>query len=99
MPAGSRWGFASGSAIMKIAENMLAARIELAKKNKVEAISLLKKAVLGEDSLAYDEPPDWDLPCREALGAALISAGMYNEAEEVFLAELERHPLDSRALF
>ena len=35
----------------------------------------LRAAVALEDTLLYDEPPDWIQPVRHALGAALVAAG------------------------
>ena len=47
----------------------------LEKQGKTDAaIAAWKKAVEAEDALAYDEPPDWISPSREALGAALLRA-------------------------
>lgn len=39
----------------------------------------------------YDEPPAWMLPVRHALGALLMSAGRYAEAETVYREDLERN--------
>ena len=49
--------------------------------------------------MSYNEPPDWDLPVRELLGAALIVNGNYAEAEKVFRAEIAKHRRNGRALF
>ena len=50
------------------------------------AFATLREGVAAEDGLVYDEPPGWMLPVRHALGALLMSAGRYAEAEEVYLA-------------
>ena len=52
-----------------------------------------------EDALAYDEPPAWFLPTREALGGALMLNGDYAEAEKVFRADLEKNRRNGRSLF
>ena len=49
-----------------------------------------------EDSLAYDEPPDWYIPPRESLGRAYMTASHYAEAERTFREELARHPHSGR---
>jgi tetratricopeptide (TPR) repeat protein len=99
IPAGAQIGFNSASTIMTIAEKMLGARIALAQQDKKTAAALLNEAVPIEDSLTYDEPPDWYLPTREALGAVLLSNGNYKEAEEAFRADLQRQPRSGRSLF
>ncbi|HWA33395.1 MAG TPA: hypothetical protein VG737_04670, partial [Cyclobacteriaceae bacterium] len=61
-------------------------------------ISALKIAVGTEDSLRYNEPPDWRLPSRHYLGAALIDAGRYADAERIFIEDLARNPENGWAL-
>jgi len=61
--------------ILKIAENVLGAKIALAKKDNNNAVSMLREAVSVQDSLKYGEPPDWFFPVRESLGAALLMNG------------------------
>jgi len=56
------------------------------------AISLLETAVRLEDGLKYMEPPDWNEPVRELLGAALLEAGRPKEAEVVYWEDLRRNP-------
>ncbi|HEY6271599.1 MAG TPA: hypothetical protein VIX19_06340, partial [Terriglobales bacterium] len=56
--------------ILKIAENVLAAKIAMAKPDYATAILRLRQAVAIQDTLKYDEPADWFFPVREALGAA-----------------------------
>jgi len=89
----------SAASILKIAENVLAAKIALAKQDKLAAIEFLQKGVQAEDTLNYDEPPGWYLPVRESLGGALLMNGEYAEAEKVFRAELDKNPRSGRALF
>jgi tetratricopeptide (TPR) repeat protein len=93
------FGINKASNILKIAEHMLAARIGVAKNDRKAAIELLKKAVEVEDALSYNEPADWYIPAREALGAVLISDGNYVEAERVFRADLVKNPRSGRSLF
>lgn len=93
------YGLNSASNILKIAENLLSAKIALAKNDKSSAIELLKKAVAVEDSLNYTEPADWTMPVRETLGGVLFSSGNIAEAEKVFRADLEKNPRSGRSLF
>jgi tetratricopeptide (TPR) repeat protein len=85
--------------ILKIAENVLGAKISLAKNDVDAAVVQLREAVSVQDTLKYDEPEDWFYPVRESLGAALLKAGDHGGAEEVFRADLERHPRNPRSLF
>jgi tetratricopeptide (TPR) repeat protein len=65
----------------------------LIKKGKVdEGIASLAEAVTAEGNLRYMEPPDWKIPARHFLGAALYDAGRYAEAEAVFLEDLKQNP-------
>jgi tetratricopeptide (TPR) repeat protein len=38
------------------------------------------------------EPPDWKIPARQFLGAALFEAGKYSEAEKVYQEDLKKNP-------
>jgi len=85
--------------IMKIAEDVLGAKIAMAKKDNTTAVSRLREAIVIQDSLKYDEPPDWFFPVREALGAALLMNGDATGAEKVFREDLDRNPRNPRSLF
>jgi hypothetical protein len=63
------------------------------------SIAHLQRAVSLEDTLDYDEPPDWLAPTRESLGAALLAAGKAAEAEKVFREDLARNARNPRSLF
>jgi tetratricopeptide (TPR) repeat protein len=85
--------------VLEVAENVLGARIAVARKDRKTAIDLLKKAVAAEDALHYGEPPDWYLHARETLGGVLLQDGDAAAAEQVFRAHLERHRRSGRGLF
>ena len=85
--------------IMKIAENVLGAKIALAKKDNSMSVHLLREAVAIQDTLKYDEPPDWFYPVRESLGAVLLMSGDNAGAEKVFREDLERDRRNPRSLF
>ena len=85
--------------ILKIAENVLGAKISLAKNDMDATVNQLRAAVAVQDGLKYDEPQDWFYPVRESLGAVLLKIGDYAGAEEVFRADLERNPRNPRSLF
>ena len=85
--------------ILKIAENVLGAKISLAKNDMDATVNQLRAAVAVQDGLKYDEPQDWFYPVRESLGAVLLKIGDNAGAEEVFRADLERNPRNPRSLF
>src|SRR6202158_628377 len=85
--------------IMKISEDVLGAKIAVARKDNVQAISLLTAAVAIQDTLKYGEPPDWFFPVRESLGGTLLINGDAAGAEKVFRADLDRNPRNPRSLF
>jgi tetratricopeptide (TPR) repeat protein len=85
--------------VLGVARLDLMARIAWSKKDRRLATAMWTKAIAAEDQLAYNEPADWLLPEREALGAALLSAGQFAEAEKMFRADLERNRNNPRSLF
>jgi len=85
--------------VLNIATNVLGAKIALVKKDSENAIVMLRRAVSIQDSLKYDEPPDWFYPVRESLGAVLLLNGNAAEAEKVFRDDLDRNPRNPRSLF
>jgi len=85
--------------IMKIAKDVLGAKISMAKKDNSGAIAALREAVSIQDTLKYGEPPDWFFPVRESLGAALLMNGDAAAAEKVFRDDLDRNPRNPRSLF
>lgn len=95
----SIWGINSAGFLIKIAYEVAKGELEAKRKNFDLAISHLKKAVEIEDQLRYDEPPTWFYPCRQNLGAILIEAGKYKEAEIVYLENLSEIPENGWGLF
>ncbi len=85
--------------IMKIAEDVLGAKVAIAKKDNNTAIAMLREAVAIQDKLNYGEPPDWFYPVRENLGGALLMNGDAAGAEKVFREDLERNPRNPRSLW
>jgi tetratricopeptide (TPR) repeat protein len=85
--------------ILKIARNVLGAKIAVAQKDNASAAGMLREAVATQDALKYDEPPDWFFPVRESLGAVLLASGNAGEAEKVFREDLDRNPRNPRSLF
>jgi tetratricopeptide (TPR) repeat protein len=87
------------SAILEIARNMLDGEMAAKRADYDKAVRLLREAVRVEDTLRYDEPPDWMQPVRHTLGAVLLRAGRYAEAETVYREDLVRYPENGWSLF
>jgi len=85
--------------ILKVAQDVLGAKIAMVKGDNAGAIAMLTDAVALQDTLKYGEPPDWFFPVRESLGAALLMNGDATGAEKVFRADLDRNPRNPRSLF
>jgi tetratricopeptide (TPR) repeat protein len=85
--------------VIRIAVESLAGEIAAARKDWDAAVAHLHRAVLYDDALNYIEPPDWDYPPRQSLGAVLLAAGRPLEAEVVYWEDLRRKPENGWALF
>lgn len=83
------WEINTTADLVQIALKILAAELA-AKQNQLDlSIALLKEAVTLEDGLNYNEPPDWFFSVRHHLGAILLQAGKYAEAEKVYRQDLK----------
>lgn len=85
--------------ILRLAEEVLRARIAQAAGDHAAAVRHFEAAVAMEDALAYTEPPYWYYPTRQSLGAALLLAGDSERAELVLRSSLARSPNNGWALF
>ena len=88
----------SGKAVLRIAPEVVAGEIAAKRKDWDRAILHLDRAIRFEDSLIYQEPPDWHAPVRHNLGAVLLEAGRPDEAEAVYWEDLENNPGNGWAL-
>jgi tetratricopeptide (TPR) repeat protein len=95
----SIWGINSAGLLIKIAYEVAKGELEAKKLNYDLAISHLRKSVEFENQLRYDEPPTWFYPCRQNLGAVLIDAGRWEEAEKVYRENLAAIPDNGWGLF
>jgi len=84
--------------ILGVAVAMAMGEVEYRRGNFDAAFSILREAVRLDDRLNYDEPWSWMQPARHALGALLLERGRLEEAEEVYRADLKRHPKNGWAL-
>ena len=87
------------TAIASVPALLLEGRVLEAKGDVDGAVAAYRKAVAAEDALDYDEPSDWPLPTRETLGASLLRAHRYADAEQVFRDDLARNRHNPRSLY
>jgi tetratricopeptide (TPR) repeat protein len=70
--------------VLKLARAVIQGRIAQARGDTKAAIEEFEQAATLQDSLPYMEPPYWYYPVRQSLGAALLRAGRFNDADEQF---------------
>ncbi|WP_406693691.1 tetratricopeptide repeat protein [Singulisphaera sp. Ch08] len=99
VPENARFGNNSAPAILDVAEHLLAGELLYREGHEEAAFDALTTAVRAEDALNYDEPPDWILPVRHALGAALMTSGHFERAEAVYREDLKRLPDNGWSLY
>lgn len=88
----------TAAAVATVAAADLRGRVAESRGDWTGAVAAYTAAVSAEDRLGYNEPPDWLLPERERLGAALLHVGDGVRAEAVFRADLARNVGNPRAL-
>ena len=86
-------------AILDVATEVLAGEMAAKRGDYDKATASLHRAILIEDNLIYNEPPDWHVPVRQALGAVLLDAGRPAEAESIYWQDLVKNPENGWALF
>ncbi|MEO9869253.1 hypothetical protein [Ekhidna sp.] len=92
------FGINPGQMVVDIAMYVLEAEIAQKGGDYVLTEDLLLKAVAVEDSMSYNEPPDWFFSVRHILGDFLMKQGRYMDAEEVYKADLSHFPKNGFAL-
>jgi tetratricopeptide (TPR) repeat protein len=99
VPPGETAGPDTRQAILSVVTPMLAGEILYRDGKGNQGLAKLREAVKAEDALRYSEPPDWILPARHSLGAALMQEGRFAEAEQVYRDDLARLPDNGWSLF
>jgi tetratricopeptide (TPR) repeat protein len=99
VPAGTTIGNNTAVDVLRVAELLMNGEILLGEGKIDASIASLRKAVVAEDNLRYNEPHDWLQPTRHALGAVLVKHNRFAEAEEVYRADLKRLPNNGWALY
>jgi tetratricopeptide (TPR) repeat protein len=99
VPADSMSSLNRTRTILLIAQDVLDARIAETKHDYQKALDSFFKGIKEEDSMAYDEPPQWFHPVRESFGGFLLRIGNHADAEGQFRNDLERNKRNGRSLF
>jgi len=74
--------------VLQVAGAMMQGEIAFKSGDTTTGLDHLRRAVTLDDRLLYEEPWAWPQPTRHALGALLMEAGEYGEAEAVYRADL-----------
>lgn len=85
--------------VLAIADHVLTGEIAYRRRDIDVAVRELREAVRLEDELKYMEPPEWIQPVRHTLGAILVEAGRYDEAEQVYREDLKDWPDNGWSLY
>jgi hypothetical protein len=93
------FGNNSAAALLAVAGHLAAGEVAIAEGHSDAGLDELRRAAAAEDELRYDEPPDWLLPARHALGAALLRAGRAADAEAVYRDDLSHLPENGWSLW
>lgn len=92
------WDINKATDLIQVAEGVLQGEM-LRRQGQYEiAARFFAQAVEHEDALNYNEPPDWFFSVRHHLGDALLSAGKYADAEEVYRTDLKEYKNNGWAL-
>jgi len=76
-------------AIATIAYEVVAGELAALQGDLPKAIAHLENAVSAEDNLTYTEPAAWHIPTRQNLGAVLLKAQKFKEAEKIYNEDLD----------
>lgn len=99
VPAEATFGNNMAADILQVGHHLMNGEILVAEGKEDAALRELRLAVAAENALRYNEPPDWILPSRHVLGAALMKLGRYEEARTVYAEDLKRNPNNGWSLY
>jgi tetratricopeptide (TPR) repeat protein len=78
--------------LLGVLAGLLEGEILRTEKDLPGSIAAFERAVQLDDELEYDEPEPLPFPARHWLGAALIEARRFADAEKVYRTDLDEHP-------
>jgi tetratricopeptide (TPR) repeat protein len=89
----------TAESITAVANHMIEGELLIAEGKLDPGLEELCATLTLEDALNYDEPPSWMIPLRHTIGANLMRAGRFAEAEQVYRDDLKRLPENGWSLF
>ncbi len=92
------WSLNPAEQVCKISSNVLKAELMTIQGDYKSAIELLTQAIVLEDNLNYNEPPDWFFSVRHLLGDALMKSGDFVGSEIIYREDLAYWPKNGFAL-
>jgi len=92
------WGINKVTEVCQIASRVLEAKLLTNQGKDGAAKSLLAEAIVIEDGLNYNEPPDWFFSVRHILGNLYLETGDFANAERVYREDLYNWPKNGFAL-
>jgi tetratricopeptide (TPR) repeat protein len=92
------WGIPARP-VLEVAGAVVQARAAQAEGDQKAAVDLYETAAVAQDTIPYMEPPFWYYPVRQSLGAALLSTGRAEEAEQEFRKALDRERRNAWAVY
>ena len=95
----ARFRFDEARLLLQTVGGILEGELQRTEGDLRAAIDTLQRAAALEDQLEYSEPEPLPFAARHWLGAALIEAERYTDAERVYREELEDHPNNGWSLF
>jgi tetratricopeptide (TPR) repeat protein len=99
IPETQKAGLDNARELLSVERHLVAGEVLVRRKETVDAgLAELTQAVEAQDHLHYSEPPQWIIPARHSLGAALVRVGKYAQAEAVYREDLRRNPRNGWSL-
>lgn len=92
IPASRKFFNNAAISTLSVGEKMLDGELAYHKGDHELAFQHLREAVQRDDNLEYTEPWVWMHPPRHALAALLMEQGQFEEAEELYRADLGLNP-------
>jgi tetratricopeptide (TPR) repeat protein len=99
VPKETAVGNNTAESIIALANHVIEGELLIAEGKLDPGLDELRTALTLQDGLKYDEPPSWMIPLRHTIGANLIAAGRFAEAEQIYRDDLKRLPENGWSLF
>ncbi|KTD47279.1 Tetratricopeptide repeat protein [Legionella rubrilucens] len=88
-----------GIGLLHIAHYILDGLIQYQIHDNKKAFHDFSQAVKLQDTFLSSDPPSWYFPTRQLLGSFLLKTHQFQQAREVFLEDLKKHPDNGWSLY